>query len=173
MKARIGEWIEEPYSNYRDYKYVYDELGYILGPNHDGRRARRIEINSVKAKLKTKLGLEKYKEKFWSYVEKKLLEFSPTRDYSRVISPTPNLDLHKPDPIRRFIQYVDNYVVGITNDERIKIRKELSYVNGFLNVKDKQRETEARLGKIVSEDKHLKEIANALEVFMNEKGFDK
>jgi hypothetical protein len=168
-----GEWIEEPYSNYQDYKYVYDELDYILGPNHDGHYARRIEINSVKAKLKARLGLEKYKEKFWSYVEKKLLEFSPTRDYTRVISTMPNLDLHKPDPIRKFNQYVDSYVIGITNDERIKIRKELTDVSGFLNVKNKQREIEARLGKIVSEDEHLKEIADALDVFMREKGFDK
>jgi hypothetical protein len=169
-----GEWIEEPYSNYRDYRYVYDELDYILGPNHDGRHARRIEINSIKAKLKTRLGLKKYKEKFWSYVEKKLLEFSPTRNYAgRVISSMPNLDLHKPDPIRKFNQYIDSYVVGITNDERTKIREELTDVNGFLNVKDKQREIEVRLGKIVSEDEHLKEIAIALDVFIREKRFDK
>jgi hypothetical protein len=168
-----GEWIEEPYSNYQDYKYVYDELDYILGPKHDGLHACRIEINSVKAQLKTKLGLEKYKEKFWSYVEKKLLEFSPTRDYTRVISSMPNLDLHKPDPIRKFNQYIDSHVMGITNDESIKIGKELTDVNGFLNVKDKQREIGSRLGKIVSEDKHLKEIANALDAFMREKGFDK
>ena len=169
-----GEWIEEPYSNYLDYKYVYDELDYILGPNHDGRYARRIEINSVKAKLKTKPSLEKYKEKFWSYVEKKLLEFSPTRTYAgRVISSMPNLDLHKPDPIRKFNQYIDNYVVDIINDEGIKIKKELTDVIGFLNVKEKQREIEARLGRIVSEDEHLKEIANALDVFMRKMGFDK
>lgn len=86
-----GEWKKEPYANYRDYEYVHYELDYILGPDHDGRHARRIEINSVKAKLKTKLGLEKYKEKFWSYVEKKLLEFAPTRNYNRVISSKPKI----------------------------------------------------------------------------------
>ena len=166
-----GEWIEEPYANYQDYKYVHDELDYILGPNHDGRNAHRIEINSVKAKLKTKLGLEKYKEEFWGYVKKKLLEFAPTRDYTRVISSMPNLDLHKPDPIRKFNQYIDSHVVSITNDESIKIRKELTEVNGFLNVNEKQREIESRLGKIVSEDKRLKEIADAISMFMNEKGF--
>jgi hypothetical protein len=166
-----GEWMEEPYSNYQDYKYVYDELDYIIGPNHDGRHARRIEINSVKAKLKVKLGLERYKEKFWSYVEKKLLEFSPTRDYTRVISTQPNLNLHQPDPFRRFSQYIDNHIVNITNDERIKIREELTDVNGFLNVENKQREIESRLGKVISDDEHLKEIANALDVFMSERGF--
>ena len=66
-----------------------------------------------------------------------------------------------------------DYVIGITSDERVKIRKELTDVNGFLNVKDKQREIEARLGKIVSEDEHLKEIAIALNLLMHEKGFDK
>jgi hypothetical protein len=112
-----GEIIEEEYADYEDYKYVYDELDYILGPNHDGRHARRIEINSVKAKLKTKLGLAKYKEVFWGYVKKKLSEFAPTRDYKRVISAVPNLDHYRPDPIRRFDQYIDRHVTNITNDE--------------------------------------------------------
>ena len=166
-----GEWIEEPYSNYQDYKYVYDELDYILGPNHNGHHARRIEINSVKAKLKTKLGLEKYKEVFWGYVKKKLLEFSPTRNYKRVISAMPNLDHYRPDPILRFDQYIDRHVTNITNYESTKISKELTDVEGFLNVRDKQKEIEERLGKIVSQDEHLKEIADSLEELMRSKRY--
>ena len=54
-----GEIVEEPYVDYKHYKYISDELNYILGPHRDGHHARRIEINSVKARLKTKLGLEK------------------------------------------------------------------------------------------------------------------
>ncbi len=168
-----GEWIEEPYSSYRDYKYVHDELDYILGPNHDGRHACRIEINSVKAKLKTKLGLGKYKEKFWCYVEKKLLEFSPTRDYTRVISSMPNLDHYRPDPIRKFDQYIQSHILKITSDESNKIDKELREFSGFLNVNDKQREIETRLGKIVSEDEYLKDIATGLEELISKKSLDK
>ena len=118
-----GELIQEPYANYQGYKYIYDELDYILGPDHDGRHAHRIEINSVKAKLKTKLGLAKYKEVFWDYVKKKLLEFAPTRDYKRVISAVPNLDHYRPDPIRRFDQHLDTYITKITNNESTKISK--------------------------------------------------
>jgi hypothetical protein len=166
-----GEIIEEEYADYEDYKYVYDELDYILGPEHDGRHARRIEINSVKAKLKTKLGLAKYKEEFSGYVKKKLLEFAPTRDYKRVISSLPNLEHRYPDAIRRLSDYVNSHVLNITRDERIKIDEELTDVNDFIKVKDKRMEIEERLGKIVSEDEHLKEIADSLEEFMRSKGY--
>jgi CRISPR/Cas system CSM-associated protein Csm2 small subunit len=168
-----GEWIEEPYSGYKDYVYVHDELDYILGPKHDGRNARRIEISSVKAKLKSELSLGKYKEKFWNYVEKKLLEFSPIRDYTRVISSMPNLEHYQPDHIRKFYQYIQNHIVKITNDESNKIVKELREVSGFLNVKDKRREIELRLGKIVSEDEHLKDIATSIEELIYKKSLDK
>jgi hypothetical protein len=166
-----GEWIEEPYSKYQDYKYVYDELDYILCPDHDGHHARRIEINSVKAKLKTKLGLANYKQVFWGYVEKKLLEFAPVRDYNRVLSAMPNLDHYRPDPIRRFDQYIDQHVKSIINDESNEISNELTDVKGFLNVRDKQKEIEERLGKIVSQDEHLKEIADSLEELMRSKRY--
>jgi hypothetical protein len=163
--------IEEEYADYEDYKYVYDELDYILGPEHDGRHARRIEINSVKAKLKTKLGLAKYKEEFWGYVEKKLLEFAPTRDYTRVISSSPNLEHRYPDAIRRLGNHIDSHVLNITRDERVKISEELTDVKGFIKVKDKEKEIDERLGKIVSEDEHLNEIADSLEEFMRSKGY--
>lgn len=168
-----GERIKEPYANYLDYKYVHDELDYILGPDHDGRHARRIEINSVKAKLKTKLGLEKYKEKFSRYIEKKLLEYAPARNYNRVISAKPNLEHYYPDSIRKFDQYVREYVVNITDKESTKICKELTNVNGFLNVEEKQKQIEDRLGKIVSEDEHLKDIASGLGELINKKSLDK
>ncbi|MGH9977965.1 MAG: hypothetical protein ACRD8Z_19330 [Nitrososphaeraceae archaeon] len=167
-----GEWIEESYANYRDYRYVHDELDYILGPDHDGSHARRIEINSVKARLKTNLGLEKYKEKFWSYIEKKLLEFAPTRNYNRVISSKPNLEHYYPDPIQSFDQYIRRHVMTITNKESAKITKELTIVNGFLNVMEKQREIENRLGKIVSEDEHLRDLATGLEELIKKKSLD-
>jgi hypothetical protein len=60
----------------------------------------------------------------------------------------------------------------IVNAETIKIDKELTNVKGFIKVKDKQKEIDDRLGKIVSEDKHLKEIADSLEELMTSKGYD-
>jgi hypothetical protein len=63
--------------------------------------------------------------------------------------------------------------MNITNKESAKITKELTNVNGFLNVRDKQREIDNRLGKIVSEDEHLKDIATGLEELINKKSLDK
>jgi lipoate-protein ligase A len=54
----------------------------------------------------------------------------------------------------------------------LKISKELTDVKGFLNVREKQKEIGERLGKIVSEDEHLKEIADSLEELMRYKGYD-
>ena len=54
-----------------------------------------------------------------------------------------------------------------------ELNKELTGVNGFLNVNDKQREIEDRLGKIVSGDEHLREIARGIEELMHEKGLNK
>jgi hypothetical protein len=63
--------------------------------------------------------------------------------------------------------------MNITNKESAKITKELTNVNGFLNVRDKQREIDNRLGKIVSEDEHLKDMATGLEELINIKSLDK
>ena len=54
------------YDGDEKYKWVADNLDYILGPNHDGRGARRIEINSVIAKVDDN-------EKFWGYIKKSYL----------------------------------------------------------------------------------------------------
>lgn len=62
--------------------------------------------------------------------------------------------------------------MNITRDERVKISEELTDVKGFIKVKDKEKEIDERLGNIVSEDEHLKEIADSLEELMRSKGYD-
>lgn len=147
------------------YKWVADNLDYILGPKHDGQGAKRIEINSVIAKVDDN-------ERLWGYIKKKLLEFAPTRDYNRVMSSSPDLSHRYPKPIRNFTNYIEKHVKSIVAEEKKKIESELENVAGFINVKDKKAEIDRRLGEIVANDEHLQEIAASLDDLSKKEGFN-
>jgi cupin superfamily acireductone dioxygenase involved in methionine salvage len=69
--------------------------------------------------------------------------------------------------------YYDNYATEITKEESDKIEKELKEVEGFIDdVEAKEKEIlDDRLGKIVREDKHLNEVAEAFVTLIKEKGY--
>ncbi len=64
---------------------------------------------------------------------------------------------------QKFNSYIEEHVQSLLTEEQQKIESELENVEGFINVADKREEIDKRLGKIVENDSHLKEIASKLE----------
>jgi hypothetical protein len=106
------------------------------------------------------------------YITHKLVKLFPTRDYNRVISSSPNLSLYYPKAIQNFNSYIDRYVESLVSEEERKIESELENVPGFIDVEDKRKEIGKRLGKIVENDEHLKEISSKFEEMAKKEGYD-
>lgn len=121
---------------------------------------RRIEIDAILAQVGG--------ERFFEFIMYKLKELSPTRDYNRTITISTEL-LNKdnfgllPDPVKRFLILIQNVTDTVTNEIKETIRTELSEVEGFLEVSEKEKEIADRLAKIISENENMKVIASECE----------
>ena len=93
----------------------------------------------------------------------KLAKLFPTRDYNRVISSFPILSEYYPKAIWNFNNYIEKHVESLIDEERQKIQSELENVKSFIDVEDKRKAIAKRLGNIVENDEHLKDIASKLE----------
>lgn len=100
-------------------------------------------------------------EALCEYLMQRLEEEYPTRDYTRVIE-KPDLSKHDPKEIQTTRDIVYNYRESITSDKWTEIESELTKVEGFIHVADKRTDIDNELGKIVEEDKLLKELASKL-----------
>lgn len=141
-----------------DERFNYD------GIDIDFLKYHKIEIDAILAKVGA--------ERLWEYLEKLLKEEFPTRDYLRVINPAPDLSKHYPPIVQQLKLYYDKKASEITKPESEKIKKQLRVVRGFIDVEKKEKEiSDDRLGKIVREDKHLEEVAEAFVSLDREKGY--
>jgi hypothetical protein len=125
----------------------------------------KIEIDAILSKVEA--------QRLWEYLQDLLEKEFPTRDYRRVIDPRPDLSKHYHPVVKQLQIYYDNYATEITKEESDKIEKELKEVEGFIDdVEAKEKEIlDDRLGKIVREDKHLNEVAEAFVTLIKEKGY--
>ena len=96
----------------------------------------------------------------------------PKRDYTRVISSKPSLEHHYPKSIRNLEQYISNHVDSLVKKESEEIESELKDIKGFIEVEEKKKEIDKRLGDIVEADEHLKDIASAIEDLASQEGYD-
>jgi flagellar motility protein MotE (MotC chaperone) len=92
--------------------------------------------------------------------------------YTRVISSKPSLEHHYHKSIRNFTKYLSSHAESITEKESEKIEEELKDVLGFIDVPEKEKEIDKRLGDIVEADEHLKDIASAIEGLASQEGYD-
>lgn len=60
----------------------------------------------------------------------------------------------------------------LISEEREKIKAELKYIEGFIEVKKKKEEIEKRLGDIVEADPYLKNMGLKLEELIKKEGYD-
>jgi len=121
----------------------------------DFLKHEKIEIDAILAAVGA--------ERLWEYLKDLLKKEFPKRNYRRVIDPSPDLSKHYPPIVKQLQLYYDKRAREITEQESKKIEEELKDVEGFINVKEKEKEIlDDRLGKIVLEDKPMKDIADAL-----------
>jgi hypothetical protein len=111
----------------------------------------KIEIDAVLAVVGN--------ERFWEYLIHKLQEYYPTRDLTRVISPSPDLSSFLPEDIRNETNIINEYVSSIVREEEEKTREELENFEGITEIRAKEVEIKDRHGVIVEKDELLKELA--------------
>jgi hypothetical protein len=112
---------------------------------------KKIEIDAVLAVVGN--------ERFWEYLMHKLQEYYPTRDLTRVISPSPDLSSFLPEDIRNERNIINEYVSSIVSEEEQRTEEELANFEGITEIEAKKHEIEKRHGAIVEKDELLKELA--------------
>lgn len=127
-------------------------------------KKNKIELDAVLATVGS--------EMLWEYLMDELKESYPTRDYNRVISSKPSLLDHYPQAIKNLKSYINNRIDSLTGKESKKIENELENVAGFIDVEEKRKEIDKRLGTIVESDQHLEEIASKIEQLTKKEGYD-
>ncbi|MGC1133753.1 MAG: hypothetical protein WA941_13085 [Nitrososphaeraceae archaeon] len=121
---------------------------------------RRIEIDAILAKVGD--------ERFFEFIMYKLKEISPNRDYNRAITISTelfnkdNFDL-LPEPVKKFLTVVQNVTDEATSEVKETIETELSSVEGFIEVPDKEKEIADHLTEAISENEKMKEISSECE----------
>jgi hypothetical protein len=127
-------------------------------------RKNKVELDAVLAEVGS--------ERLFEYWKELLEKEYPRRDYTRVIESRPQLEDHYPKAIRNFTKYIYKHAESITEKESEKIEEELKDVEGFIDVPEKEKAIDKRLGDIIEGDQHLKDIAAALVNLAREKGYD-
>jgi hypothetical protein len=116
---------------------------------------KKVEIDSVLAVVGN--------ERFWEYLIKKLEEYYPTRNYTRVIDPKPDASNYYPSIILSLEISFKRYINLILEDEHKKIAGELEEVEGFIDdVRLKKCEIHKRYMAIVDKNPILKELGEKL-----------
>jgi hypothetical protein len=124
----------------------------------------KVELDAVL----TEVGSERLFRHFMDLLKKAY----PKRDYTRVISAKPSLEHHYHKSIRNFKQYISNHADSVVKKESEKIESELKDIKGFIEVEEKEKEIDKRLGDIIEADEHLKDIASAIEDLASQEGYD-
>jgi hypothetical protein len=124
----------------------------------------KVELDAVLAEVGS--------ERLFGYFMDLLRKAYPKRDYTRVISSKPSLEHHYHKSIRNFTKYLSSHAESITEEESEKIEEELKDVLGFIDVPEKEKEIDKRLGDIVEADEHLKDIASTIEDLASQEGYD-
>jgi len=118
-------------------------------------KRRKVEIDAVIAVVGNK--------RFWEYLIKKLEEYHPTRDYTRVIEPAPDLSGYYPESAKDIEHTIKRYADVIVADERKKITDELEEYEGLIDdIGVKRFEILKTQGAILEKDEYLKELNEKL-----------
>jgi hypothetical protein len=103
--------------------------------------SHKVEIDAVLAHVNNRPKL------IWDYLQTKLEQAHPTRNYLRVLTKRPeSLQHHYPLGVRRILAYIDKLTNDATEEEATKIENELRCVKGVLRVDDKRQEIDKRHG---------------------------
>jgi hypothetical protein len=111
----------------------------------------RIELDAILAKVGD--------EKFFQYILDMLMDLYPKRDYNRAIE-IPSGDLGARH--EEVLAAIDTRVEDLTSVKCDSIKKELSDVTGFVNVKEKLEEIKASLRKVLADNPHYEDFTSKL-----------
>jgi SMC interacting uncharacterized protein involved in chromosome segregation len=116
---------------------------------------KKVEIDSVLAAVGN--------ERFWEYLVKKLEEHYPTRNYTRVINPTPDASQYYPNVVYSLESTLKSYINLILKDEASTVENELEEVEGFIkDINERRHNINGRYRTITNKDETLKEMDKKL-----------
>ena len=142
-----------------DEYYTYDSIPFI-----EWLETNRIELNTVLAIAKPAA--------FWNWLQFKLLELWPDRNYNRVF--------YKPGPsdvyttaIKNFVTRLDNTFKPLIDTRYEPIEKQLNSINGFIKDTDgTEKLIHSRMSKQIATDEKIKLIGDRLEALANESNLE-
>src|SRR6266487_4689491 len=127
---------------------LYDKLQFL--------KHKRIEIDSIIAKVGS--------ERFWKFVEHRLGERFPTRNYNRALEIP---EFVYPDILRDILEKLEKSLKASIAAELQKIINELSNVSGFChNLKQKEEEIGSRLKHKIADDEIIKPLIKKMKRFL-------
>ena len=112
---------------------------------------RKVEIDAVLAVVGN--------TRFWDYLIDKLQEHYPTRDYTRVISASPDLSDYYPTALKDIENCIKEYIDAIVAKKQEEEESKLEEFEGIIDdIEKKKNEIKQEQGTIIEEDEHLKEL---------------
>jgi molecular chaperone DnaK (HSP70) len=153
----IREVVEKARESYGDKRFENIDLEFL--------EKYKVEIDAVLAAVGS--------ERLWQYLMDKIKKLFPKRDYNKAISTEVDLSAHYPTAIRNLNAYIKSCAESLTSREKEKIKAELKDVEGFIDVEEKREEIDKRLGKLLEDDEHLKDIASKVDEMVKKVGYGK
>ncbi len=127
---------------------LYDKLQFL--------KHKRIEIDSIIAKVGS--------ERFWKFVEHRLGERFPTRNYNRALEIP---EFVYPDILRDILEKLEKRLKASIAAQRQKIINELPNVSGSChNLRQKEEEIGSRLKHKIADDEIIKPLIEKMKKFL-------
>ena len=147
-----------------DKRFAHVDIDFIRKKRIDYKivEGKRVELDAVLARA----GEEEYggsPEALWNYMMELIEEAHPIQNYTRVIdSKSPTLYKYYPKPFRQLTTLIENHLDVIIKDKKKKIESELENTVGLIDVNKKKEEIDKDEGKIITDNKLMKKIGEAI-----------
>jgi hypothetical protein len=154
------EWLRE--NGYPDLTQADVEEEYTpnIYTDNEYLKHHRIELDSIAAKVGA--------EGLWKYVMHRLHLIAPEGfDFNNVID-QPASEIFYPEAVANLLSKLSTYVDGVVEDEWKNIETELEGVKELIDVKEKEKDIEKRLNKVVEEDEGMERIVSKAEAILQE-----
>jgi hypothetical protein len=122
-------------------------------------RSNRVELGAITARVGA--------ERFWNWLENKILEKFPTRDYNRAIEVP---EIVHPDAFDKMTEKIDDKIRSVLKDSHDYWKVVLNPFEGFIdNTDDKLKEIESDMRKDLMENDDIKNLIKDLDAITKKK----
>ena len=126
----------------------------------DWLKTNRIELNTVLATTKPKA--------FYNWLNWKLSELWPTRNYNRVFHKPDPSDVY-PDAIKEFMTRLDNTIRPFVDEKYTPIEEQCKHITGFIkDIEGTQVLIQSRISKQISNEEKITIVSNRLTALADE-----